>query len=145
MNNNNNEKSGAAAVAKSKVEVVEEKFDNTKAMISDNLSTAAEQVHKGSDSMKEFLSEKTESAEDFVREKAYEAGELTQKTLEKANKAGHRAADLLENSSDYIRTFDVVEAKNSAIRTVKQNPEIGIAAAGIFGLLLGWFIGRRSR
>ncbi len=145
MNNNQNENTGAAAVAKSKLASVEEKFDNTKEKISDNLSTAAEQVHRKSDTIQDFLSTKTENVEDYVRGKTYEAGDLTQQTLDKANKAGHRAADALEYSSDYIRTFDVIEAKNSAIKTVRQNPEIGIVAAGIFGLMFGWFIGRRSK
>ncbi|MEZ5347019.1 MAG: hypothetical protein R2681_15835 [Pyrinomonadaceae bacterium] len=142
--NNKNENTGTAAV-KSKLAMVEEKFDNTKEKVSDKLSAAAGKVHEKSDSVQDYLDTKTDNAEDFVREKAYEAGDFTHQTIEKANKAGHRAAEALEHSSEYVRKFDVIEAKNNAIDTVKRNPEIGIAAAGIFGLVFGWLIGRRSR
>ncbi|MCB1025296.1 MAG: hypothetical protein KDB79_12945 [Acidobacteria bacterium] len=125
--------------------MVEEKFDTTKEKVSDNISAAATKVHEKSDTIQDFLSSKTEDVEDYLREKTYEAGDITQQTIERANRAGHRAADVLEGSSDYIRTFDIVEAKNSAVNTLRKNPEIGIAFAGMFGLALGWLLGRRSR
>lgn len=141
-----NNQATAVSLAKEKIEDVGNRFDKTKEKVSGNLSNAAEKIHEKSDNAQDFLSNKIESAEDIVRKKAYEAGDLSQQTLSKANEFGHRAADALENSSKYIKNFDVNEAKDSVKQTLKQKPEIGIALAGTFGLLLGLIIGsRRSK
>lgn len=136
----NNKKGTGTLMVK---DAVENKFNETKEKVSDNLHNVAEKVHEKSDVAQEYLSQKVENTEDILRKKTYEAGDFTQQTLEKANKLGHRAGDALEHSSEYIRNFDVVEAKDSVKTTLKENPAIGIAIAGTFGLLLGLIIGNR--
>jgi ElaB/YqjD/DUF883 family membrane-anchored ribosome-binding protein len=121
------------------------KFDRTKEKVSGNLSNAAETVHQNSDSAQEFLSEKVDNAEAFLRKKTYEAGDYTQQKVERANQLGHRAGEFLENSSEYIKNFDINEAKDSVKHTLTRRPEIGIAIAGTFGLLLGLIIGGSRR
>ncbi len=141
--NNHSEEGTAVAKAKEKLEVVEKKFDKTKEKVSDNLSNMAEKIHEKSDTAQEFLSHKVENAEDVLRKKTYEAGDVTQQTLQKANELGHRAANAIDSSSEYIRNFDVSEAKQSVQNTFRENQVIGIAIAGTFGLLLGLIIGSK--
>ncbi len=133
----------ATAMTKENLEAVENKFDKTKEKVSENLSNVAGKIHEKSDNAQHYLDEKIENVEDFMRKKTYEAGELTHQTIAKANKLGHRAGDVLEHSSEYIKNFDVREAKDSVKRTLRENPEVSIAVAGVFGLLLGLIIGRK--
>lgn len=141
---NKNDSTTATATAKEKLEVVENKFDKTKKKVSDNLTNAAGKIHEKSDTAQDYLSDKIENAEDLLRKKTYEAGDFTQQTLSKANEIGHRAAETLENSSDYIRNFDVRDAKDSVQKTLTEKPVIGLAIAGTFGFLLGLIIGSRK-
>ncbi|MGI8543446.1 MAG: hypothetical protein ACR2MD_08190 [Aridibacter sp.] len=123
---------------------IDAKIDSAKEKISDNLSATADKVHSGADTAKEVLSQKTDKVEDFVRRKTYEAGDLTQQTIEKANQLGHKTAEVINNSSDYVKNFDYDDAKQSVKQTIQQKPQIGLAVAGIFGFLVG-LIWRRKR
>ncbi|HQU83541.1 MAG TPA: hypothetical protein PKY59_10465 [Pyrinomonadaceae bacterium] len=110
-----------------------EKISNVKEKLSDNLAGAAEKLHKNSD-----------SAQDYLNKKADQFNEIAHEKIEKANQFGHRAAATLEGSSDYVKNFDFAEAGNKIKTTVKQKPQIGIALAGIFGLLIGLLVGRKT-
>lgn len=113
-------------------ERVAQKVGETKDKVTGNLSTAADKFHERSDSAQQFL----DSRADSINEYAHQA-------IEKANQFGHRAADALSSSSDYINNFDYERAKNQVVSTVKDKPQIGMAVAGIFGLLIGLIIGGR--
>lgn len=110
-----------------------EKISGAKEKLSENLSGAAEKLHKNSD-----------SAQVYLKEKANQFNEIAQEKIEKANQFGHRAATALEGSSDYVKNFDFAEAGNKIKTTVTQKPQIGIALAGIFGLLIGLLVGRKT-
>jgi len=138
-------KNTATTKAKESIEAIEQKLGETQEVAADKLASTAENLHERSDNVKEFLSEKAEKIEDTVRTKTYEAGDLTQQTIEKVNKIGHKAADVVESSSDYVRDFDPTRVKETVIMTVREKPELTIAAAGLFGLFLGFLVGRKSR
>lgn len=127
----------AATTAESKIgqylESSSEKLETAKSKISDNLSGAAEKIHQNSD-----------TAQVYLKEKANKLNETAHEKIEKANKFGHRAASAIENSSDYVKNFDIAEAGNKIKNTVKQKPQIAIALAGIFGLLIGLLVGRKT-
>jgi ElaB/YqjD/DUF883 family membrane-anchored ribosome-binding protein len=119
---------------KNKFSQFEDKANIYKEKVSDNLSGAAGKVHEKSDTAQEYLNQKADSVNDFAHQ-----------TIGKANELGHRAAEALNTSSDYVRNFDLEEAGTRIKTTVQQRPEISIAVAGIFGLMLGLLIGRRVR
>ncbi len=123
---------------------VEKTVNVAKEKISQNLSGVAEKVHRGSDTAKDVLSDKTEKVEDYIREKTYVAGDLTNQTVERASKLGHKAADALSKSSEYIENFDYRDTKKAVSETIKDKPQIMLVAAGIFGFLLGILVGRRK-
>ncbi len=114
-----------------------------KEKISDNLSATAERFHSGADTAKEVLNAKTDKVEDFVRRKTYEAGDITQQTIAKANELGHKTADIIGNSSEYIKNFDYDDAKQTVKNTIVEKPQIGLIIAGVFGFLLGMLLGRK--
>jgi len=109
------------------------KLENAKGKISENLAGAAETLHTKADTAQEYLKEKADKLNETAHEK-----------IEKANQFGHRAATAIESSSDYVKNFDIAEAGNKIKTTVKKNPQVGIALAGIFGLLIGILVGRKT-
>lgn len=114
-------------------EKVVQKASETKEKVTGNLSTAADKVHEKSDSAQNFLDSRADTLNDYAHQ-----------AIGKANKFGHRAAEALSNSSDYINNFDYEKTKHQVVKTVKDKPQIGLAIAGIFGLLIGLIVGRKS-
>jgi ElaB/YqjD/DUF883 family membrane-anchored ribosome-binding protein len=105
-----------------------------KEKVSDNLLTAAEKVHEKSDTAQTYLDQKADSVNEFAHQ-----------TIGKANEFGHRAAEALNTSSDYVRNFDFEETRGQLKTSIQKRPEVSIAIAGIFGLMLGLLIGKRAR
>lgn len=131
--NNAEAKDEARKEINSSAATYNERIENAKDKISGNLSGAAEKLHKSSDKAQDFLKVKADRFNESAREK-----------IEKAGQMGHRAASAIENSSDYVKNFDFAEAGSKIKQTVKQKPQIGIALAGIFGLLIGLLVGRKT-
>ena len=104
-----------------------------KRSVADSLSTAGEKLHTGADSTKTYL----ESGAEKVHDAALSS-------IEKANRAGHYAADAIAGASDYIRETDLRKAGQDIRETVVRKPELSLAIAGLFGLALGLLLGRRS-
>lgn len=115
-------------------EQVSEKIGAFKEKVSDNLSGIAEKVHERSDTAQDYLFEKTDKVNSYAHH-----------TIEAANQLGHKAADALDASSGYVRNFDLAETREQVMATIKQRPEVSIAVAGVFGLLIGLLIGRSSK
>lgn len=111
-----------------------EKIGAFKEKVSDNLSDIAEKVHVRSDTAQNYLFEKSDKVNSYAHN-----------TIEAANQVGHRAGDALNASSGYIRNFDLAETRQQVMDTIKQRPEVSIAVAGVFGLLIGLLIGRSSK
>ena len=124
----------ADETAESYKERIAEKLGEVKVKVSENLSGVAERVHEKSDAAQDFLFEKTDKVNSYAHQ-----------TIEKANHLGHRAADALDASSGYVRDFNLAETRQQVLETIKQRPEVSIAVAGVFGLLIGLLIGRSSR
>ena len=112
---------------------VENKVENVKNIVSDNLSNIAEKVH-----------EKIDASQAFLDKKTTEAGKYINKTVEKANDLGHRAGETLKDGSEYIKNFDVEKARESVKVAIKEKPEIILVAVGLFGLLIGYLVGRKT-
>ena len=70
---------------------------------------------------------------------------LAHQTIEKVNELGHRAGDVLNSSSEYIRNFDAEETRKQVKKQIQNNPGTSLAVAGIFGLLIGLLIGRNNK
>jgi ElaB/YqjD/DUF883 family membrane-anchored ribosome-binding protein len=111
-----------------------EKVGAFKEKVSDNLSGIAEKVHERSDTTQDYLLEKSDKVNSYAHQ-----------TIEAANQFGHRAADALDASSGYVKNFDLAETRHNVMETIKQRPEVSIAVAGVFGLLIGLLIGRSSK
>lgn len=124
--------SGLAEIAGEKIKQVENKTTEVRDKVSTNLSGAADKLHEKSDSAQEFLDAKTDQASEY----AYE-------TINKVNELGHRAADALGNTSEYVRNLDLSDAREQVKQTIKSKPEIGIVVAGVLGFFIGLLIGKR--
>ena len=112
---------------------VVQKVGQTKDKVTENLSTAADKFHEKSDTAQDFLA----SGADNLNEYAHQA-------IGKVNQIGHRAADALSSSSEYINNFDYEKTKQQVVETIKEKPQISLAIAGIFGLIIGLILGRRN-
>jgi len=104
-----------------------------KRSVAEGLSTAGEKLHTRADSTTSYL----ETGADKVHD-------IALSSIEKANKAGHRAADAISGASEYIREADLKKAGQDIRETVVRKPELSLAIAGLFGLAIGLLLGRRS-
>lgn len=120
--------------ASKQVGQISETADTYKTKVSDNLLDVAEKVHQKSD-----------TAQDFLSKKADKANEYAHQTIDKANQISHQAADALNTSAEYVKNFDLAETTQQIKKTMKQKPELTLTLVGIFGLLIGLLIGRRTR
>lgn len=111
-----------------------EKVGAFKEKVSENLSGIAEKVHERSDTAQDYLLEKSDKVNAYAHQ-----------TIETANQFGHRAADALDASSGYVKNFDLAETRQNVMESIRQRPEVSIAVAGVFGLLIGLLIGRSSK
>lgn len=111
-----------------------EKVGAFKEKVSDNLLGIAEKVH-----------EKSDTAQDYLLEKSDKVNSYAHQTIEAAGHLGHRAADALDASSGYVKNFDLAETRQNVVESIRQRPEVSIAVAGVFGLLIGLLIGRSSK
>jgi len=111
----------------------EETVETYKGKVSNNLSNIADKVHKKADSSQEFLDNKTD-----------ELGNYVHQTVQKANDLGHQAAAAINDSSEYIRNFDIQKAGESVKVAIKEKPEVVVAAAALLGLLVGFLVGRKT-
>lgn len=107
---------------------------NAKGAVATGLATAAQRVHDGSDTAETFLNEKVEKAH-----------ELAQTAVGKVNSAGHRTANVIASSADYIRDLDLSETRQQIKGKIADRPELSIAIAGLFGIALGLLLGRKSK
>lgn len=114
-------------------EKVAQRVGETREKFSENLSNAASKVHEKSDSAQEFLDARADNLSEYAHQ-----------AIKKANNIGHRAADALSNSSEYINNFDYEKTKQQVVETIKEKPQIGFALAGLFGLIIGLLLGRRN-
>ena len=110
-----------------------QKVGETKEKVTGNLSNLANKLHESSDSAQEFLDVRTDSFNEYAHQ-----------AIGKANQFGHRAADALNVSTDYINNFDFDKTKQQVVETIKEKPQIGLAIAGLFGLIIGLLLGRRN-
>lgn len=143
------------ATTESKIENLKNKANDVKEKVTSNLSGAAEKVsanlsgaadtvHTKTDAVQENLSGKADKVGEFAQQAAGKVDEYAHQTVEKANQIGHKAADAIASSSDYIKNFDLEETKQQVRESFREKPELTIAIAGIFGLLIGLLIGRRN-
>ena len=116
------------------VNTLQEKTQVVKESVSGNLLNVADKVHQRSDTTQEFLDKKTD-----------ELNALAHRTIEKANDLAHKAGDVLNSSSEFIKNFDIEETRKQVKTTVQENPGTSLVVAGVFGLLIGLLIGRNNK
>jgi len=59
-------------------------------------------------------------------------------------KYGHKTAEALERSADYINDLDIEEVKEQTKQSIQQNPGRALLIAAGVGLLLGALLKRRG-
>jgi ElaB/YqjD/DUF883 family membrane-anchored ribosome-binding protein len=82
--------------------------------------------------------DKLQAAAETLHQKADRAGQPTEVTA-----LGHRAADWLERSADYVSEMEPQRLKSDIENQVRRNPGRSLLIAGIVGLALGGLLRRR--
>lgn len=134
---NNSEKN--RSTEKNRAEGIEKARESA----AESVGGAAGAVRTRTDSAHEYLNEQTEAIEDTFKDKTKEAADAARELLDRSRKAGHGAADRLDSASEYLRDIDVDEMRKRTAERVRENPGLVIASAGIAGLLIGYFLGRK--
>ncbi len=116
-----------------KSQQISESLENSKEKVSDNLANTADKIHLKSDTAQEYFDGKADQLNDYAHQ-----------AIGKANQFGHRTAEVLTDSSDYVKNFDYTKTKQQVKDSFRKKPELGLAVAGIFGLLIGLLVGRRT-
>lgn len=127
----------AVRQAKEKVEgnldLATQKTEDLKGRVSNNISNIADKIHHGADSGKAFLDERVEKT-----------NVLAHQALDKASQIGHQAADAISSSSEYIKNFDLENAKDSVKTAIKDKPEALVLAVGIIAFAVGYMVGKKN-
>ena len=126
-------------------DAVENRAANLKFKLADNLSSVASTVHDKSDTVKTAADSGLDRAKDVMETGIEKANDLAHSAVAKANSLGHKTASAMENTSGYVKDFDITEVKNELRAKVVARPELSLATAGIFGLVVGLLIGNRFR
>lgn len=82
--------------------------------------------------------DKLQSAAQTLHQKADRSGQPTE-----VSAMGHRAADWLERSADYVSEMEPQRLKSDIEDRVRRNPGRSLLIAGIVGLALGGLLRRR--
>jgi ElaB/YqjD/DUF883 family membrane-anchored ribosome-binding protein len=82
--------------------------------------------------------DKLQAAAETLHQKADRSGQSTQVTA-----LGHRAADWLERSADYVNEMEPQRLKSDIESQVRRNPGRSLLIAGIVGLALGGILRRK--
>ncbi len=82
--------------------------------------------------------DKLQAAAQTLHQKADRSGQQTE-----VSALGHRAADWLERSADYVSEMEPQRLKSDIEDKVRRNPGRSLLIAGIVGLALGGLLRRR--
>jgi ElaB/YqjD/DUF883 family membrane-anchored ribosome-binding protein len=82
--------------------------------------------------------DKLQAAAEALHQKADRSGQSTEVTS-----LGHRAADWLERSADYVSEMEPQRLKSDIEGQVRRNPGRSLLIAGIVGLALGGILRRK--
>jgi ElaB/YqjD/DUF883 family membrane-anchored ribosome-binding protein len=82
--------------------------------------------------------DKLQAAAETLHQKADRSGQSTEVTA-----LGHRAADWLERSADYVNEMEPRRLKSDIETQVRRNPGRSLLIAGIVGLALGGILRRK--
>lgn len=113
--------------------------------LADNLSTAATTVHDKADSVKEVADSGIDRTKDALESGLGKANDIAHTAVAKANSLGHKTASVMESTSQYVKDFDLREAKDELKAKVVERPELSLITAGFFGLAIGLLVGSRFR
>ncbi|MGB7068295.1 MAG: hypothetical protein WBD22_02260 [Pyrinomonadaceae bacterium] len=102
--------------------------------VSNNISNAAGKLNESSDKVQGVL-----------EVKADQFGKYAHSTIEKVNHFGHRTAEALEATSDYVKNFDLYQTKEQIRQRISQRPGWSIGAAAAVGVILGLLVGKRRK
>lgn len=82
--------------------------------------------------------DKLQAAAETLHQKADRSGQSTE-----ISTLGHRAADWLERSADYVNEMEPQRLKSDIEGQVRRNPGRSLLIAGIVGLALGGLLRRK--
>jgi len=88
--------------------------------------------------IRETTANKLQTASQTLHEKADRSGQPAE-----ISALGHRAADWLERSADYLSEMEPQRLKSDIEDQVRRNPGRSLLIAGIVGLALGGLLRRR--
>ncbi|HKF55888.1 MAG TPA: hypothetical protein VKJ45_10600 [Blastocatellia bacterium] len=109
-------------------------------MTSETHASAA-RMSKGSttaDKLKNAVADQLKHAAASIDEKARSG-----QTPPQLSEYGHKAADWLDNSADYVRNIDPNQVKVDLENKVRKNPGRSLLIAAAAGLVLGIIVRRR--
>src|SRR5690606_24739967 len=105
----------------------------------------ANTVHDKSDSVKEAADSGIDKTKNVIESGLGKANSMAHTAVAKANSLGHRTASVMESTSQYVKDFDLAEAKQELNAKVAAKPELSLITAGFFGLAIGLLVGSRFR
>lgn len=126
-------------------DTVEDGGAKFKFKLADNLSTAASTVHDRSDSVKEAADSGIDKTKHVIESGLGKANDIAHTAVAKANSFGHKTASAIESTSQYVKDFDLGEAKDELKAKIAEKPELSLITAGFFGLAIGLLVGSRFR
>lgn len=88
--------------------------------------------------IKSTTADKLQAAAQTLHQKADRSGQPAE-----VSALGHRAADWLERSADYVNEMEPKRLKSDIENQVRRNPGRSLLIAGIVGLALGGLLRRR--
>lgn len=101
-------------------------FDNVTAKVSEGLHSIAQRVEEG-----------------VAQLEANPPAQLVAVTPHLSH-YGHRAAEGLERSAEYVRNLDVDQLKEDATQTIRRNPGTSLLVAAGIGFILGGILKKRG-
>ena len=121
---------------------INDKFDVFKTAASEKLEIAKTAVAGGFDTSKATVADKLHQAAESLN-KRLNADENSNSAI---STYGHKAADMLDRSADYVGEFDPNQVKSDVQNHIKKNPGRSLLIAGAVGLILGALFkrGRKS-
>jgi ElaB/YqjD/DUF883 family membrane-anchored ribosome-binding protein len=108
---------------------------------SERASSASEEWRQRDSIFKQIrttAADKLQAAAQTLHQKADRSGQSAE-----ASSMGHRAANWLERSADYVNEMEPQRLKSDIESQVRRNPGRSLLIAGIVGLALGGLLRRR--
>ena len=90
------------------------------------------------------LNQKVETYQEKVLDNVSNVVEKVRRNSDAAQEFLSGKAELFNEYANSIKDFDFEQTKEKVIKSVRKNPELSLAVAGVVGLLIGFLVGKKS-